>query len=87
MGGVRPLPGGLPTEPVGSYCAGFINGVVDVHGEKTTIYGYRACLPLSITVRQMREIVVRWLEEHREKHDLIAHGLVGEALSESFPCR
>ncbi len=78
--------GGLPSEPVGVYCAGFLNGIVDVHGEKTAIYGHRTCLPLSITIRQMRDIVVKWLEDHPEKLQLLAHGLVGEALSEAFPC-
>ncbi len=78
--------GGLPNEPVGVYCAGFLNGIVDVHGEKTTIYGHRACLPLSVTVRRLREIVVTWLEDHPDKLHLVAHGLVGEALSEAFPC-
>ncbi len=45
----RTNPGGVPSEPVGGYCVGFIHGVVDVHGEKTTIYGYRTCLPISVT--------------------------------------
>ena len=85
-GWCRTQPGGLPNERVGRYCAGFINGVVDVYGEKTTIYGYPACLPLSVTVRQIRKIVVTWLEDHPEKRHLIAHGLVGEALSNAYPC-
>jgi len=79
--------GGLPSEPVAGYCAGFINGVVGVHGEKTTIYGYRACLPLSVTIRELRTIVVKWLEDRPEEWRLVAHGLVGRALSEAFPCR
>ena len=84
-GWCRTNPGAVSSEHVGGYCASFIHGVVDVHGEKTTIYGYRTCLPISVTIRRMRKIVVAWLEDHREKHDLIAHGLVGKALSEAFP--
>ena len=86
-GWCRTTAGGLPSEPVAGYCAGFINGVVDVHGEKTTIYGHRACLPLSVTIRELRTIVVKWLEDHPGKRRLVAHGLVGRALSEAFPCR
>ena len=85
-GWCRTTPGGLPNEPVGGYCAGFIHGVVDVHGEKTTIYGFRACLPHSVTIRELRDIVVKWLEGHPARRHLIAHGLVGEALSEAYPC-
>ncbi len=86
-GWCRTQPGGLPNESVGGYCAGFIHGVVGVHGERTTIYGHRACLPMSVTVRQLRRMVVKWLEDHPEKRHLIAHGLVGEALSQTYPCR
>ncbi len=86
-GWCRTTPGGLSNEAVGGYCAGLIHGVVGVHGERTTIYGHRACLPLSVTVRQLRKIVVKWLENHPEKRQLIAHGLVGEALSQTYPCR
>ena len=86
-GWCRTQPRGLPNERVGGYCAGFIHGVVDIHGERTTIYGYRVCLPISVTVRQLRKIVVKWLEDHPEKRHLIAHGLVGEALSQTYPCR
>lgn len=77
----------FPVNPSVAYCAGFIHGVVGVHGERTTIYGHRACLPLSVTVRRLREIVVKWLEDHPEKRHLIAHGLLGEALSQTYPCR
>ena len=86
-GWCRTTAGGLPSEPVAGYCAGFINGVVDVHGEKTTVYGHRACLPLSVTIRELRTIVVKWLEDHPGEWRLVAHGLVGRALSEAFPCR
>jgi hypothetical protein len=85
-GWCRTTPGGVPNEPVGGYCAGFIHGVVDVHGEKTNIYGYRTCLPISVTIRQMRKTVVTWLEDHPDRLDLLAHGLVGQALSAAFPC-
>lgn len=85
-GWCRTDPQGLPNPPVGGYCAGFIHGVVDVHGEGTTLYGHRTCLPRSITIRQLRTIVVTWLERHPDKQHQIAHGLVGEALSEAYPC-
>ena len=85
-GWCRTNPSGVPNQPVGRYCAGFIHGVVDVHGEKSTIYGYRTCLPISVTIRRMRKIVVTWLENHPDRRDLLAHGLVGQALSEAFPC-
>ena len=55
-GWCRTTPGGLHNEPVGGSCAGFIHGVVDVHGEKTTIYGFRACLPHSVTIRELARI-------------------------------
>ncbi len=85
-GWCRTNPGGVPNQPVGGYRAGFIHGVVDVHGEKTTIYGCRTCLPISVTIRRMRKIVVTWLENHPDRRDLLAHGLVGQALSEALPC-
>ena len=85
-GWCKPVPGGLPNQPVEAYCAGFINGVVEIHGEETTLYGHRACVPLTVTIHEMRRIVMAWLEDHPEKRHLVAHGLVGEALSRAFPC-
>ena len=85
-GWCRSFPNGLPTEPVGGMCAGYILGVIEAHGEKETIYGYRNCLPEKLNMRQLRSIIVNWLEQHPEKMYLLAHGVIAEALVQEFPC-
>ncbi len=86
LGWCKRTPGGLPNEPVGTLCEGFILGVVDAHGERNTIYGFRNCLPHSVTIGLLRDVVEKWLRDHPGKLHLTAHGLIAEALSQDFPC-
>lgn len=86
LGWCKRMPGGLPNERVSERCEAYILGVVDAHGDRSTIYGFRNCLPHSATIRQLRDIVEKWLQDHPEKLHLTAHGLVAEALSRDFPC-
>ena len=46
----------------------------------------RHCIPESVTVGQLRRIVVKFLEAHPEQLHLLAGSLVLNAYQEAFPC-
>lgn len=77
---------GDPSEPIGSYCRGFIVGVLDAQGEQNIIHGFRSCPPDSVSVHTARSLVMGWLNDHPERRHVGALSLAAEAFSEKFPC-
>lgn len=67
-------------------CAGFIVGVVDSFNRIPN--RTKGCFetPEGATVRQLRDVVVKWLEAHPEDRHLPGAGLVMLALNNAFPC-
>lgn len=68
-----------------AYCMAYITGVFDAL-EDNSIGGFRSCPP-GVSVRQIRDVAVQWLERHPQHRHLAAAGLVAAALAEAFPCR
>jgi hypothetical protein len=66
-------------------CLGYVTGVADVLGGGTVIDGIRACF-VTATTGQLKDVVLRYLNEHPETRHLVAASLVARALSEAFPC-
>ena len=46
-----------------------------------------ACIPDALTVGEVRNIVVRYMEEHPEELHYASIALVNNALEEAFPCK
>ncbi len=71
-------------------CVGYIEAIVDamhtVQDSGGTVNGWRACIPQGVTVRQLRDLVIRFLRAHPELRHLAAIDLVTNALAEAFPC-
>ncbi len=66
-------------------CLGFtsaVAGIVDTE----TIYGWRACIPDGVTRGQLRDIMVKFLDDHPEKLHHSAASLAARAYEEVFPC-
>ena len=69
-------------------CGGFVVGITDaMMGSGGGISGRRACIPLSVLVEQITDVVKRYLEQHPEQRHYSAASLVAQALSETFPCK
>lgn len=71
-------------------CVGYITGVVEAL-QAASVYGgslsgRRACIPASVTPRQTRDVVMRFLQQNPEKRHKIALDLVVEAIDKAFPC-
>ena len=72
-------------------CVGYIEAIVDamhiVQDSGGTVNGWRACIPQGVTVRRLRDLVIRFLRAHPELRPRAAIDLVTNALAEAFPCR
>lgn len=77
-------------------CLGYVLGAADAM-EGPTIYTTkirngaiaqrpRACFRDEVTAGQLRDIVVKWLEDHPQIRDMSASACVEAALSAAFPC-
>ncbi|MCW5770926.1 MAG: hypothetical protein KIT16_04760 [Rhodospirillaceae bacterium] len=67
-------------------CLGYISGVADAL-DGNALDGIRACLPEAVTRKQLRDIVVEWLQANPQLRRFRAASLVATALAKKFPCR
>ena len=76
----------------GGFCMGFLFGTVNQAVNRNNPAAGRKmgppliCLPDGVTFEQMRKIVVRWLNNHRESLNKAGTYLVIQALQETYPC-
>ena len=63
------------------YCTGFADGVAHFLNAEHEI-----CLPGTATSKQIREVAVKFIQEHPELRSNDGYSLVGRALMEAFPC-
>ena len=63
------------------FCSGFIMGAADAFPASN-----RICIPEGVTYEQVRDVVRKYLGDHPEKLQKLAHGLVEEAIRKAFPC-
>ncbi len=80
----RHLTGGEPS----SICAGYLMGVADLQEQYVRQFDWAPafCLRAGVTTRQLRDVVVAYLEAHPANRDALASGLVTIALYQKFPC-
>jgi hypothetical protein len=88
----------MPDYESDGICIGYIMGVADsisgreiytakVEGAPGGIaVQSRACFRESVTVGQIRDVVIKWMQNHPQLRDVSADTLVGLALSQAFPC-
>ena len=81
---------GEPGEDVAGagFCLGYTEAVSNVMFDHN-VHGFQACLPgeaTGITVGQLRDIIVRYLEEHPADRHHLASSVAAKALSDAFPC-
>jgi len=67
------------------YCEGYLAGVAETPWP--TVPPQRVCSPAGVTLDQITNIVVRYLQAHPETRHGPAPALIIAALAEAFPCR
>ena len=68
------------------HCTGYTTGIVDALASGP-IYGWEACVPEKVTAAQVRDIVVKYLQDNPQDRHYLAAGIAAKALSIAFPCR
>ena len=66
-------------------CGGYIVGVSD--GSVLLTGPTIICIPAGVTVKQLKDIVIAYLQRVPELRHLAAGGSVGTALFQAFPCK
>lgn len=66
-------------------CLGFTSAVANIVANEP-VAGWRACIPDGVTRGQLRDIMVKFLDDHPEKLHHSAASLAARAYEEVFPC-
>lgn len=67
------------------YCLGYNSAVADSL-DSNSVNGYAACIPTSVSLGQIKDIVVQYLRSNPAVRHFAAVGLVADAISRAFPC-
>lgn len=64
-------------------CVGYLNGVTEAIANLSK----RVCIPPSVTMMQVRDVVVQHMRKNAQFRHIQALLLVSVALSDAFPCK
>ena len=69
-------------------CAGYTSAIYDMINllETTNVTAKLHCFPSGVTRLQIRDVIVRYLQNHPEQRHRGAAGLIRDALQEAWPC-
>ena len=74
--------------PAWGYCLGYISGTfMATRGANKGVGRVTFCAPSKVTKGQVRDIVVKWLEDNPAQRHYMAPSLIASALSEAYPCK
>jgi hypothetical protein len=73
-------------EKSAEFCSGYVSGIADIMTRKAPLSGWLACIPAGVSTSQLRDIFVRFLQDHPAKRHLSAASLAAKSLAEAFPC-
>lgn len=68
----------------GPLCAGYINAVADILAHAVPIHDYRACIPHTVSLNDIRNLVIK--EWDPGGSHMSAHDWVAEVLAGAYPC-
>jgi hypothetical protein len=74
------------------FCQGYIAAIADVARQTSQVptlgvLGEVECADKNVTLKQMFDVVTRYLAAYPETRHLAAASLVAHALAEAFPCK
>lgn len=67
-------------------CAGYINAVADILAHGEAIHGQRACVPDTVSLSDIRDLVVGAIDGRPNEGKKSAHDWVAEVLAGAYPC-
>jgi hypothetical protein len=66
-------------------CIGFVSAVADFL-EMSGLYGKKACIPMTVTRGQLKDIVVHWSDKDPKLRALPGETIAAAAITDAFPC-
>jgi hypothetical protein len=69
------------------YCQAYIAAIADALGGGNAIYGFKACMGLSVTLGKAMDATMQFLTAHPGTRHHEAAWLVAQALAQAFPCQ
>jgi hypothetical protein len=72
--------------PPTAYCLGFVAGVFDTAEMLLLDSSGRLCAPKSVTLGQVRDVIVKYLRENPAERNLPASLLALRAVQAAWPC-
>ena len=69
------------------YCQAYVSAIADALGGGNSIYGFRACMGMSVTLGKAMDVTLQFLNGHPEIRHHEAAWLVAQAFAQSFPCQ
>jgi Rap1a immunity proteins len=70
-----------------SICMGYITAIRDIMANGSPLFGSKACIPATVDMGQIVDIVKNQIHTHPEGRHLSAPLLVSKAFADDFPCR
>jgi hypothetical protein len=70
-----------------SLCMGYITAIRDIMANGSPLFGSKACIPATVDMGQIVDIVKKEIRSHPERRHLSAAILVSKAFANDFPCR
>jgi len=70
-----------------SLCAGYINGASDASQCGNSVGGFSHANPAGVTVGEVFDIFVKWMQAHPEQSSVGASTLVAKAMQDAYPCK
>ena len=64
---------------------GYIGAVADI-GATEPVNGFLFCVPATVKLEQLGDVVRDWLDRHPESRNYAGKGVVGAALADAYPC-
>ena len=65
-----------------SYCAGYLGGISDSLSSSQHL-----CVSTEVSLRQLKDVVLKYLRDHPEQRGQAAFSVGREALTLAFPCK
>ena len=70
----------------GKLCAGYINAVADIMAHGVSIHEQRSCVPDTVSLNDLRNLVFNELDQRPGSGNKSAHKWVAEVLARAYPC-
>jgi len=74
-------------ESLGGLCEGYLNAIADILADGQPIHDNRACIPDDVTLVDLRNVVIKGLDDAPDSRAMDAHNWSAKAIARAYPCK